>query len=234
MSKLNLLIVSVNYNDYLSYTLKYNQPVFDNIYVVSSSRDQSISKTIDSLDDHSNIHLLLTEAFYQGGQWGSSIFNKGGGINYGLSQIPNKDWILIGDADCIYPQRLRGIFNNLKKTNLHCMYRKMVSSPTILPEMVHVMNNEKPSDVSPEQFKNQENRSVHYFPGYCQLFNFDADVFKDKKVVYPEGRSCRYIDTIFSRGTFTRPFRTLLHEFYCLHLGKTCVNWYGRKSEEFV
>lgn len=228
---LNLLITCVNYSDYLESTLIYNINNFDNIYIVTTTQDVYTHNTIQALNIKNNIRVINTNIFFEDGPWGKTYFNKGGAINFALSQIEQKDWLLIGDADIIYPSKIKDELSTLNIDVLYGMYRYKVYNKT---NMLNIIENQK------NQIDNQYlNEAIahygmrrHGIVGYCQLFNFNSIRLKDNLISYPQGSSARYVDTRFSKHYFPRKYRALLNK-YCLHLGPTCVNWTGRKSEQW-
>jgi hypothetical protein len=58
--KLDVVIVSVNYNDYLSVTLSHNSKIFDNITVVTSSEDILCQKMCEKF----GVNYVVTDIMY--------------------------------------------------------------------------------------------------------------------------------------------------------------------------
>lgn len=226
-----LLLTCVNYSDFLSSSLKYNINNFDKIYIVTTPEDIETNRTIQSLNNQNNIVIIYSDIFFKDGPWGKSHFNKGGAINFGLSNMTHQDWILIGDADIIYPPNLKQEIISLDTDSIYGMYRYKVLSYTDLDEAIK-------SYYEPNEYSKYLHNAVNQYGrkkgivGYCQLFNFQTRFFHGKNISYPEGSSCKAVDTIFSRGNFPRRNRRLLDK-YCLHLGATCVNWKGRITEKW-
>lgn len=231
---LSLLISCVNYSDYLEYSLSHNIDIFDDIYVVTTQSDIDTNAVIEKLNKKNNITTIHTNIFFENGRWGRTFFNKGGGIDIGLSKIKDKDWIVIGDADILYPKYLKTIVNRLYKQNIHSMFRYKVSEPELLKAAIDSYDNEEIHEkYLTEAKKCTPPAYKKYMAGYCQLFNFQSRFLLHKELKYPQGRNCKAVDTIFTRSNFPRRNRILLND-YCLHLGKTCVNWNGRRSKPWL
>lgn len=232
---LSLLITSVNYSDYLEFTLRYNCEIFDAIYIITSPLDTQIVEVIEKYNKKNNIHIFYTDIFYQDGPWGKTLFNKGGALDFGLKNIEKKDWIVIGDADTIYPFDIKNIVNALDKNHIYTMPRQKIMDPSLINSCVEEMNKEYHTRdnirvICPSKHFDKTHRII----GYCQLFNFDADIFKNKNITYPHGHNCRSIDTIFARQFFTKKRRRTLSNKYCIHIGPTEINWNGRASVPYV
>ncbi len=227
---LRLLTTSVNYSDYLNYTLKYNIEIFDEIYIATTKEDSSTHQVIKEHNTkYNNIRTISTDLFYSN----KAILNKGAAINLLLQSISKTGWVLIGDADCIYPLVLKTSVPDLDPNYLFGMYRHIVDTAKDLENEVGRMSNLQDNTEFFRDLKSQHGFIHRLVLGYCQLFNFSSKFLQDKELTYPDGRSCRYVDTIFSRSNFNRKYKSLL-DMYCIHLGQTATNWYGRKSDTFI
>jgi hypothetical protein len=98
-NKVDVIIVSVNYNDYLSVTLEENTKIFNNITVVTSEDDIECQEICNS----HNVNYIISKRIYENG----GSFNKGKAINDGIKSLIDPDWILILDADIIVSNRLK-------------------------------------------------------------------------------------------------------------------------------
>lgn len=224
---LKLLTTCVNYSDYLDYTLKYNIEIFDEIHIATTKEDSSTHQVIKKYNSkYNNIKTTSTDLFYSNG----ALLNKGAAVNLLLTSLPKEGWVLIGDADCIYPIVLKQFEPKLNIDFLYGMYRHIVNTPKNLQDEVNKMNSLDFELFA--QIKSKHGYIHRLVLGYCQLFNFSSKFLQDKELTYPDGRSCRYVDTIFSRSNFHRRYKSLL-DTYCIHLGETAVNWYGRKTGIF-
>lgn len=203
-NKLDTIIVSVDYNDYLSITLENNLKFLQNIHVVTSIKDlvcQDICKQY-------GVDCIITDKFYES----NSIFNKGKAINYAISKLENPDWILILDADILLKDEIN--LSNLDYNILYSCKRTIVENH--------------------EQYLNLKNQELIEESGigfgYFQLFNFKSK-YVNRRMVYPEvSRNASKSDVIFKRQF--KSIEDLKSKVY--HLGKTRLNWNGRKSEVFT
>lgn len=204
--KINVVIVSVNYNDFLSTTLESLSNLMD-VTVVTSPDDitcQNLCKKFKS-------NCVITDKMYEDG----AEFNKGKAINEGLESIKNPDWILLLDAD-IYLQS--NFLDVLKSTNL-------TSEDLFICKRLIIKNIE-----DFEKWKNGEDvgqleRSKGY--GFFHLFNLKAN----KKLKFPEN----YKDASFSDLEFRDKFKNKKElDTYVVHLGETGKNWSGRITEIFT
>lgn len=211
---ISFICVCVNYADYLEETLKYNYSIFDNIYIITT---QSDNKTKEIAKKYSNISIIETDIFYKN----NHPFNKGAAINLALQSIKNADWILIGDADCIYPHNLKNLIINLDKNCLYGMKRTIVSCSKELNEIL----------TGKHQPKLRLEKAMHYTPGYFQLLNLSADKFINKQIKYPEFPTAQRVDRWFAKYNFPYNERKIIDESFVIHLGPTTINWSGRKSE---
>jgi hypothetical protein len=233
------MIPCVNYSDYLNYTLQYNIDIFDNIFILTTPTDQDTIDTIEKYNSkHHNIKTLLTTKFFDYDDFcGKPCFNKGGALNYGLSQIPHEGWLIIGDADIIYPPIIRDIVPTLCIHQMFSMFRyKVFSSEELenyMPKFIEHGANPPPHDFF-VQLRNQHDFCLSYIMGYCQIFNFESRFLKIRPPKYVSGRTCRFVDTIFSRTHFPKRHRKMLWNTYCIHLGNSFLNWTGRRSEKFI
>jgi hypothetical protein len=211
---ITFICVCVNYSDYLQETLKHNSLIFDNIFIVTTPSDD---KTKEIINQYPNIKYIETEIFYKD----SCPFNKGAGLNLGLQNIEKKDWLLIGDADCIYPNSLQNLTTDLDKNCLYGMRREIVNSPEVLDDILTGKYKPKP----------RLEKAMHYTPGYFQLFNISAEKFLNKSINYPEFPTAQRVDRWFAKYNFAHNERKIIDNEFVIHLGPTIINWSGRKSD---
>ena len=211
---ITFICVCVNYSDYLQETLKHNSLIFDNIFIVTTPSDD---KTKEIINQYPNIKYIETDIFYKDG----CPFNKGAGLNLGLQNIEKKDWLLIGDADCIYPNSLQNLTTDLDKNCLYGMRREIVNSPEVLDDILTGKYKPKP----------RLEKAMHYTPGYFQLFNMSAEKFLNKSINYPEFPTAQRVDRWFAKYNFAHNERKIIDNEFVIHLGPTIINWSGRKSD---
>lgn len=98
--KLEAVVTSVNYDDFLSETLPLNKVHFDNMVVVTSPEDLATQK----LCEYYHVKCVPTNAFGAKGE-----FRKGAAINAGLRQLDLDGWVIQLDADIALPPQTRRI-----------------------------------------------------------------------------------------------------------------------------
>lgn len=233
------IIVCVNYSDFLAHTLPHNKNQFNNLVVVTDTKDQ---KTKD-LCDYYHVKCLQTDIFYQNG----NSFNKGAAINFGLSHLERKDWVLHLDADIYLPPLTRTILENLKleenklygADRLMCpSYEKwieFINSPKKIQEgWIYIHLDAFPIGVRIAEYMNYNSG---YEPiGYFQLWNPNGSKVHN----YPtEHDYCDRTDVLQVKK-FKRKNRELLPEIVVIHLESEGLNtsemgknWKGRKTQIF-
>lgn len=204
------IVICVEYDDLLQITLPSNIHYFSECCVITSLND---SRTIELCESIPNVKVFRTDAFTRYG----AKFNKGLAMEEGLEFFGKSDWMVIWDADCIFPMELtlpelevgklygpnRLIFDDVKK-----WYR---NSPN------HNWRIAKPTvDIE--------------FPGFFQLFHADDPVLAstpywyDPTFIHAGGGDC-YFQQLWA------PQNKVRLNFNVLHLGPRDVNWFGRTSE---
>lgn len=205
--KVDVIIVSVDYNDFLSITLE-SIPSSFNVTVVTSPDDiicQEICKKFE-------VNCVVTKRMYED----NAVFNKGKAINEGLKSIQNPDWILLLDADIYLQSDLADLIRPNMDINTLVTCKRLI-----------IKNGE-----DFEKWKNGEDvgrmeRSKGY--GYFQLFNSNCQ--SNRKFFYSEDfKDASYSDLEFrDRFKIKRELNT-----YVIHLGETNKNWSGRITESFI
>ena len=233
------IIICVNYSDFLAHTLPHNRNHFDNLIVVTDTKD----KKTKELCEFYNVKCIQTDIFYENGD----SFNKGAAINYGLSHLENKEWVIHLDADIYLPPLTRNILENLPLEShkiygadrLMCpSYEKWIeflNNPQKIQEgWVYIHLDSFPIGVRLAEYNN---KNGGYEPiGYFQLWNpKDSGVFN-----YPTQHDyCDRTDVLQCKK-FARQNRELLPEIVVIHLESEGLsvdsmgkNWKGRKTKLF-
>lgn len=96
---IEVVIVCVDYGDFLAWTLPLNRHQFDGMIIVTTPAD---TKTQD-LCSHYHVRCVTTDAFYHDGL----AFDKAAGINAGISQLSRTGWVAHMDADIVLPPRAK-------------------------------------------------------------------------------------------------------------------------------
>lgn len=230
------IIICVNYADFLAHTLPHNRSHFNNLIVVTDTKD---TKTKD-VCDYYHVRCIQTDVFYDDGD----NFNKGKAINEGLKHLSKQGWVLHLDADIYMPPLTRYILDNLSlDTNkiygvdrLMCpSYKEWIrylDNPTPIQESyVYVHLNAFPIGVRICEYNN---KNAGYEPiGFFQLWN----PLGSNVIDYPTQHDyCDRTDVIHVKK-FDRNQRELLPEIVVIHLDSDKnamgTNWQGRKTPPF-
>ena len=235
------LLVSVNYSDYLEVALPYNTLQFDQIIVITVESDKACQ---DLCSKYSNVKCLVfpDEILKKNGK----TFNKGAIINKGfeyLNEIGYSDWLVMTDADTIFPENFKELMTGKKKDPniLYGMNRKHCAK---LARFNRYMRNKEDTHL-------RAARIHEYFMGFCQIF-----IYKNNKLKYDENCNAEESDIIFltnfseefkwiwSNRSVNRNWResiisinnfiVLSEDAFTIHLGAPGRNWKGRKTEPFV
>lgn len=248
---LEAITVCVNYSDFLSQTLPHNKDQFDNLIVITDTKDNETKELCETY----GVKCLQTDIFYKN----NCKFNKGAAINYGLSQLEKKDWVVHLDADIYLPPLTRSILENipLESQKLYGVDRLMCSSyedwskylnNRISPQKITPLPHYKVlhlDDVKwmytdlnffPIGIRHSDFNNVNsgYEPiGYFQLWNpSGSNVFN-----YPTEFNCCDLSDIFHCKRFEGKNRQLIPEVVVVHLDtekeNNGKNWNGRKTKLF-
>jgi hypothetical protein len=233
------IIVCVNYSDFLAHTLPHNKTHFDNLIVITDTKDIKTKQ----LCEFYHVNCIQTDIFYEDG----NSFNKGAAINYGLSLLENKDWVMHLDADIYLPPLTRHILENIPLEShkiygadrLMCpSYEKWIeflNEPKKIQEgWVFIHLDSFPIGVRIAEYNNKDSG---YEPiGYLQLWNPKGSGVYG----YPTQHDyCDRTDVLHCKK-FSRQNRELLPEIVVIHLESEGLsvdsmgkNWKGRKTRLF-
>ncbi len=233
--KIETVIVSVDYGDFLRETLPQNLPHFDNLVVVSSPTDKLTQQVCRKW----NVKCLLTEIHTKDPE---SDFNKSRAINHGLNHLTRKDWLLHLDADIVLPPTFKRLLENAE-LQPDCVYGiDRVNCPSYADWKKYQKDFHYNTDVSwfcyPPMGWELGARLVHgdyggYLPiGFFQLWH------SDQRIRYPitlQG-TAEHTDVLHS-AEWSRPKRVLLPEVIGIHLAsegsKMGANWEGRTTSKY-
>ena len=203
--KLDLVIVSVNYNDFLLTTLTRNTKIFPDITVITSSDDLMCQEICQKF----GVNLVVSDIMYDE----NSIFNKGKAINKAVESIVDPGFILILDADIIIEGKIDT--GDLDQSYLYTSDRWMCKTYEDL------LSWESDSQNPHRYFRNDADCGL----GFFQLYHYSTG-FK-----YPEiSTNASWSDLLFRDKFVIR--KTLPQQV--IHLGKSFTNWDGRKTERFI
>ena len=206
--KLDVIIVSVDYNDFLILTLEHNKKIFDNITVVTSSEDTVCQDICQNL----GIKCIVTDIFYKN----NLKFNKGGAINVAIKSLDNPELILILDADVI----VTDLIDTTKIEN-----DTLYTSDRYICLNFFQYNQWSNKKISTQHIGKYE-RDKNY--GFFQLYNFNNSL--DIKYYPYDIENSLHPDLKFS-SLF--PKKTTI-AVDVVHLGDIRKNWNGRTSEKFM
>jgi glycosyltransferase involved in cell wall biosynthesis len=230
------IIICVNYSDFLAHTLPHSRNQFDNLIVVTDTKDQ---KTKDVCDFY-HVRCLQTDVFYENGD----SFNKGKAINEGLKHLSKKGWVIHLDADIYLPPLTRYILEKLPLESdklygvdrLMCPsykeWMKFIDEPEQIQESyIYIHLNRFPIGVRICEYNNFNSG---YEPiGFFQLWHPEGS----NVLNYPtEHDFCDRTDVLHVKK-FPRNKRELLPEIVVIHLDSNSsdmgANWQGRKTPKF-
>lgn len=211
IGKIDTIIVSVDYNDFLVLSLENNIKYLDNIIVVTSSKDHLCKRICDNF----GVKCIITDRMYENG----AKFNKGKAINEGIKSIQNPEWILLLDADIILPSNWSDlvISNIFIKDAMHTCSRNIIEN---YQDYQRWLNGE-------EVGRLETSKGF----GYFQLFNINNLSFFGKNPIFPETSD----NAAWSDITFRDKFNQIKElPMSVVHLGKAYVNWKGRNTDKFI
>ena len=210
LKKLDVIIISVNYNDYLIVSLSNNVKVFDNITVVTSPDDLMCQKICEKF----GVNCLVTDVMYENG----ANFNKGKAINKGIESIVDPNFILLLDADIVITDKID--IDELIDDNFYTSDRWICRDYNFYKRFID--GEIEISDIG----KCENNKGL----GFFQLFNINNNSI-DKSKVFPEiSDDAAWSDLMF-RDKFTKR-QTIKNDV--IHLGDPYMNWNGRRTNRFL
>ena len=207
--KLSVIIVSVNYNDYLLVSLSNNIKYFEDITVVTSSDDLVCQKICDIF----GVKCIITDRIYEEG----ASFNKGKAINDGIKSIDNPDWILLLDADIVLT----------KKIDINDDVDVLYTSDRYICKDYNTYKDWQGGKIEIDKVgKYETNRGL----GFFHLFNINSSDI-NKELPFPESSNDASWSDLHFRDKFTKKSKI---DKSVIHLGPTYKNWKGRKTDAFL
>ena len=173
--KLDVVIVSVNYNDFLLISLENNSKIFENITVITSSNDFLCQKICEKF----KVKCIVTDVMYEDG----ALFNKGKAINEGIRSIVDPDYILLLDADIVVMEKIDAY--SLEDDVFYTSDRYMVNNFDSYQSYIS-------GDLDKDSFLLDDEKGY----GFFQLFNYVQDI------KYPEFSNDASTDDIIFRDSF--------------------------------
>jgi len=198
------IVVCVEYDDLLAITLPRNAAHFEKVVVVTSLKDERTPKVAAALP---NVVVHRTDAFYEKGD----AFNKGRAIEEGFDVLGRDGWILVHDADVLFPIQMD--LSRIEIGKLYNAPRRMLEDP----------RRWKPNlDWASCPTRHEPNE----FPGYFQLFHADDPIAAERPWYPTDWRHAGGCDSVFQLR-WPREQKVYL-PFEVLHLGLDGRNWHGR------
>jgi glycosyltransferase involved in cell wall biosynthesis len=209
--KLDVIIISVNYNDCLIITLPKNLEVFENITVITTPEDEMCQKICKKF----GVRYITTNVMYELG----AKFNKGKAVDFAIKMLNDPGYVLLLDADMIINRKIDTSL--LKRDVLYTTDRVIIEDldkyKVYLDNTKHFLKN---------QTVNVDERGI----GFFQLFHMSSECI-NRELIYPtDSDDASWTDLKF-RDKFSK--RENL-ELEAIHLGPAYTNWSGRNSEKFL
>lgn len=204
------IVICVEYDDILRITLPMAMRHMEECLVVTSPADERTQELVRSTYG-AKIHI--TDAFYRG----NARFNKGAAMEEGFDALGRDGWILVWDADIVFPDHLPvGQFQDLDRDMLYNCPRRVLDDP----RRWHPGFDWSLATLQQERT----------FPGYFQLFHADCRYLAGVRPWYgTEWGHCGGCDTVFEYH-WPLEKRIKMHGLQVLHLGPRDTNWFGRVS----
>lgn len=238
-NRLECVVVSLNYGDFLAETLPLNLAHVDRMVVVTGHKDTLTKEVCRKW----SVECIATDLFTEKGE----VFNKGAAINIGLGSLRQKGWILQLDADIVLPVTFRNMLDKsaLQRERLYGAERcnvlgwgrwnnvrqRWFSDPQFGYRYLVTTRNDLPIGA------NVVHKQWGYVPiGYFQLWH--SEYMRNNELRYPETEgSAEHMDVQWA-VRWPRKDRILLPTVRVFHLESEPVrmgaNWYGRTTKPFT
>lgn len=198
------LVVCVGFDDLLAITLPRNMRFMSKCFVVTSPDDERTKSVCAAVP---GVVVFETDAFTRHG----ARFNKGLAMEEAFEYIGRNGWILIWDADILFPD-----------------YADLSSAK---PDCLNGCNRVMLDDIN-KWTPDMTWRTKVPYPdpigiGYFQLFHADAPRIKNHRPWYDmtfahAGSGDAYFVELWEPGLINKL------PFTCLHLGPSATNWFQR------
>lgn len=211
LDSVQTIITCVNYDDYLDLSLKHNIDKAPNIHVATVIEDQKTTSVCSKY----GVRILFLKTAYN---HTSKYLSHSKAINEAYSQLENKKFVLLLDADIILRKPISEDYLNVG--GISCMkYRVILRNFNDYYNFFY--------DKSKIRVMEIEKNNGY---GYFQLFDSDAEHIKNKEKIYDESiLNGRGEDTNFSHSF--KNYKELIK--HSVHLGTSSDNWWGRVTKTF-
>lgn len=228
------VITCVNYSDFLSHCLLWNNRHFNEVIVVTKSTDWHTQRVCK----FHHVRCIPTDSF-------GEKFNKAAGINIGLDALKKSDWIIHMDSDIVLPPRTREFINTvpLDPLSIYGVDRVMVPSAEAWHNFIcepvpqhedNVFIHTSPFKIGTRVFKIEHQGWLPI--GFFQMWNVASGI-----TTYPEYHEDAARSDMLMALQWPRERRHILPEILAYHLatedngaemkGK---NWQGRITNKFL
>jgi len=235
--KLECVVVCINYSDFLKVTLPANKFYFDQIVVVTDTKDIDTKKVCEFY----NVKCIQTDIFYRDG---TGKPNKALGINEGLKHLSKKGWVLQMDADIWLPPLTREILQEypLEEDSIYGIDRMMCNSYEDWIDFIY--NTDKPIHegwiyLHLHHFPIGQRITQYHGEGYMPIGFFQLWHPQGSNVfTYPEEHAAFDRTDVLHLKQFPRVKRRFIPELVCVHLASEDhamgQNWQGRTTSSFL
>lgn len=207
MNEPRSITISVGYGGLLAVTLPRNMKHLRECLVVTSPDDERTREVASSVD---GVRVLVTDAFTRHG----ARFNKGLAMEEALDALGREGWILIWDADIVFPDSIPWSQSHPEKLN--GARRRLLVDPSEFRDGMDWGQCLKSADDGPI--------------GFFQLFRADCEALEGVRPWYDvsfahAGGGDAWFMRLWPRSHWN------VMDFECLHLGPKDTNWFGTDAE---
>jgi hypothetical protein len=218
--KIHAAVTCVDYADLLTRTIFENARILSSVTVATSPHDESEAKVLDRIGKlmyYCDWHVHFTDAFTANG----AVFNRGAAINEVVTNLiakhPN-DWILVLDADILFPPGLAETFDLLEPGNLYGCRRRILQNYVGKRAVLH----------DPAYWVSLPMELDRFPVGYFQLFHASDPVLQSQPIYPTHWRHAGGSDDEFQQKWPRQKKHWLPADV--LHIGPTFQNWCGRNN----
>lgn len=204
MIPLRVIIVSVDFGDFLAETLPYNRHHYSEVMIVTTPTD---SETIEVAKSN-NASIYTTDVFHRNG----AAFNKFAAIEEALNYFGRHGWIVFKDADIFWPKKMP---SDYKEGKLYSIKRRRLLLDTSAPIP-------REEDWTSLPLDPQYSECM----GFTQIFNA-----KDGVLGSPPWHSLNLHHAALGDSHFQSKWdlsNKVWLDIDCLHFGNYATNWMGR------
>lgn len=205
---MNAVITSVNYSDFLTWSLPHNAHHFERIVVVTSTTDSATAEVASPY-----AQVIRTDAFTAN----CAKFAKYAGVELGLDALGRSGLIAVLDADILLPRVLSGV--PMQPGAIYSPFRRMCN---VCPPPPEENWRDFPRDSVPPPW---------HFLGYCQIFHGDDPALGSPPWHGSGHKSAARGDMIMMEH-WPRE-RRIRPGWDVLHLGEARKNWNGRVTGKY-